>query len=347
MMKTFTVGLLHFNEGFGLELLERINETKAWENPPAESIKLVGERIWIREAPMDLRSKYDMIIDRGSHLLKHTMGIFMNFAFQGIYIMNHPLSFHYFIANKDVGYTIADSLGVNVPLSYVLPPYTNHILEEDGVVDHRVVKWDEIIERVGYPCYIKPAEGRGGYDVHQVTTKRELLSCYNASGSKVMTIQKAVSSPYDWHVRCLCIGRKIIPIKYIFRPKDGSSYIYAQDFLTPEQGRKIVDSAKVINQAFGYEMNSVEFILDHDGEPWAIDFNNPIPDARKDVLGEIYYNDYLSAMLARIWEVARSNKHSPFLPDLNIYANIARMNLTKAQKFAKALEVANRYYNEA
>ena len=33
----------------------------------------------------------------------------------------------------------------------------------------------------------------------------------------IMTVQKMVDTETEWHVRCICVGKKIIPIKYIFR----------------------------------------------------------------------------------------------------------------------------------
>ena len=66
-----------------------------------------------------------------------------------------------------------------------------------------------------------------------------------------------------------------------------SRYFFEEAFLSAETGRKVLDYAKVINRAFGYEMNPIEFIIDRQGEPWAIDFNNPVPDSRREVLGEV------------------------------------------------------------
>ncbi len=344
-IKKFSVGILHIKEQFALDLIERINALLPAKNKKGLLVKIEAEQLVFREASMDFRGKYDLIIDRGSHLLRHNIGIFMSLAFQGVYIINNPLSFHYFISNKDVGYSLAHSLGIHVPPSYVLPAHNRYLFEEETFIANHSLPWDIILGSTGLPCYIKPAEGRGGFDVYKVDNKKKLLIHYSESGNKVMTVQKAIESPYPWHIRCLCIGKKIIPIKYIFQINDQSKYIYDLDFLTCEQGQRVIDSSKIINRVFGYEMNSIEFILDKNGIPWAIDFNNPIPDAREKVLGEIYYKDYIEAIISRIKEIALSpDSRYTFLPELNPYAEIARMDIPREEKFTLALAKANEYY---
>ena len=200
------------------------------------------------------------------------------------------------------------------------------------------------MEKVKFPCIIKPAGGRAAIAVNKAHNMEELIHYYNESKEMIMTVQSIVESDNEWQIRCICVGRKIVPIKYIFRQMDGSEYIYDPDFLTPEQGKKVIESARIINRAFGYEMNSVEFIIDKDGEPWAIDFNNPIPDGRASVLGPIFYNDYQTAFVERAIEVAKYKPKYLFLPKLNEYSEIAQMKISKEEKFNLALEEANKYY---
>ena len=90
-------------------------------------------------------------------------------------------------------------------------------------------------------------------------------------------------------------------------------------------------------------MNSIEYIIDHEGKPWAIDFNNPVPDARREVLGEIFYEDYLSAMAELVYDV--TDRLIPdFLPDINSYVKIAQSDISEEEKFQKALSLASHYY---
>ena len=65
-----------------------------------------------------------------------------------------------------------------------------------------------------------------------------------------------------------------MPIEY--DPKE-RRYIVSHDHLSPELGERVIEDARKINRALGYDMNSVEFAI-KDGIPYAIDFMNPAPD---------------------------------------------------------------------
>jgi hypothetical protein len=299
----------------------------------------------IHELPFEIQETCNLIIDRASHAFPQAIGIFMVSAFHGIQIMNHPLSFHFFNANKDAAYSIASSLGVKVPKTRVLPPPPTPGITPVELERRRGFKWGIIEREIGFPCFIKPAEGRGAVGVKKVHNIEELFYHHQQSGGhKVITIQQEVKSKYDWQVRCLCIGRKIIPMKYIFRYHDMSEYISDPDFLPHETGKKIMESAQIINRVFGYDMNSVEFIIDENDQPWAIDFNNPVPDSRKEKLGALYYGDYISSMVELVKDKVREGSAAPFVPKLNQFAEIARLNISPEEKFNKALEAAESYY---
>ncbi|MBC7473532.1 MAG: hypothetical protein H7263_04520 [Candidatus Sericytochromatia bacterium] len=340
----FNIGLVHFGNQFGLDLEERLNQVAPFEDKNGDKVKIKAEHVEIHEIDLDYETSYDMIIDRGSHRFKQGIGILMTYAFKGIYVINNPLSFHFFIENKDVGYSIAKELGIKVPTTFILPPHTTPSLDGDDFRYHKIFEWDKMMEKVKFPCIIKPAGGRAAIAVNKADNMEELLYHYNESKEMIMTVQSIVESDNEWQIRCICVGRKIVPIKYIFRKMDGSEYIYDTEFLTPEQGKKVIESTRIINRAFGYEMNSVEFIIDKDGEPWAIDFNNPIPDGRASVLGPIFYNDYQDAFVQRAIEIATYKPKYLFLPKLNEYSEIAQMKISKEEKFNLALVEANKYY---
>jgi hypothetical protein len=256
------------------------------------------------------------------------------------------MSFHYFIDRKDVGFYIAHHLGIKVPATYILPLCRTPHFKEDDFCHHRYFEWDKIIESIGFPAILKPANGRGAMNVNQCNNKSELLHYYKQSGSELMTLQKKVDSPYEWQVRCICIGKTIMPCKYIFRTGDQSEYLEDTHFLSKEQERKIIDATRIINRCMGYEMNSVEFIIDQEGEPWAIDFNNPVPDGRHTALGEVWYQRYLAAMVQLVIDSVKSGEKSPFVPKINGFAKIARKDIPIEKKFEKALKLANEYYGD-
>jgi len=91
-------------------------------------------------------------------------------------------------------------------------------------------------------------------------------------------------------------------------------------------------------------MNSVEFMIDNNGTPWAIDFNNPVPDGRLRALGSVFFNDYQNAFIERVKEVVFNKPKYLFLPNLNNYSEIAQMDISKKEKFELAVKEANKYY---
>ncbi len=340
----FHIGLVYFTEAFGDALLEQINAAPAVVNRKGESVELVAEHMEITEFDIDYESHYSLVIDRGSHRLEIARGVLMSHAFRGVHVINNPLSFHYFIAHKDVGYSVVRRLGVRVPPTYVLPPHSSPGLEGGDFRFHREFQWEKMMSKVGFPCYLKPAEGRAAFGVSKCRDMQDLLEAYNTSGNQSMTVQASIESPHEWHLRCLCVGREIVVMKYIFRPQDRSEYLPDGDFLSAQQLREVVESCRIINRTFGYEMNSVEFVLDTQGHPWAIDFNNPVPDGRPEELGEVFFEDYLGALTRRAAELARGGGVSLFLPDLNAFSAIARLDIDESTRRAKALAQANLFY---
>ncbi len=340
----YHVGLLYFTEALGDALLESINAAPRVAKPDGGEIELVAQHMEITEFDIDHQSRYSLIIDRASHRLEIARGVLMSHAFRGVHVINNPLSFHYFIAHKDVGYSIVRRLGVRVPATFTLPPHSSPRLERGDFRFHRHFQWEKMMSKVGFPCYLKPAEGRAAEGVSLCENMQELLEAYDASGDRSMTVQAAVAGPHKWHLRCLCVGREIIVMKYIFRPGDRSEYLPDKSFLTPNQGREVIDSCRIINRAFGYEMNSVEFVIDDKGKAWAIDFNNPVPDGRPGELGEMFFEDYVGALSRRAAELALSPVRSLFLPDLNAFSAIAQLDIDEDTRRDRALEQANRFY---
>jgi hypothetical protein len=141
---------------------------------------------------------------------------------------------------------------------------------------------------------LKPADGGGWKDVTVVKTPAELLRAYDASGQNVMTLQEFID--FDNYIRCICVGKdRILPIQY--DPKQigptglrGRYILHEDESWLPEEllDRVLGDSVK-INQALGYDMNSVEFAI-RDGVPYAIDFTNPAPDMHIEHLGQRYFD---------------------------------------------------------
>jgi len=94
-------------------------------------------------------------------------------------------------------------------------------------------------------------------------------------------------------VRCFTFGKNdITPVRY--DPKE-RRYLIEHEYLSKDLGARIVKDAQTINQALGYEMNTVEFAI-KDGIPYAIDFLNPAPDMERDRITEFYFEHVVEKM---------------------------------------------------
>ncbi|PKK89940.1 MAG: hypothetical protein CVV64_11440 [Candidatus Wallbacteria bacterium HGW-Wallbacteria-1] len=347
--KVFTVGVIGYGleREFGEDLIEGINWCEAVENPEGETVKLQAFPVPISEVYYRDRPPWDMVIDRSSYLYPFALGMFFHHLYQGVYFVNNPLTFEFWINHKFLTYSMINSLGIPVPETYLLPPHSQDGLSQDDIVHHKPFDWKRIEKDLKFPMVMKPNPGREANNVHFVHNMEELWRTYNGTGKEIMTLQQLVKTPDSWFVRCICVGRKIIPIKYKFGFNDMSSYIFEENFLEPEIGRKIIEYSKIINRALGLEMNSIEFMIDSSGTPWAIDFDNPVPDGRRSALGDIYYKDYQSALVQLVADVVRTGRKMEFMPsEVNKFNEIARSEAPVEEKFRKALELAELYYRD-
>ena len=106
-----------------------------------------------------------------------------------------------------------------------------------------------------------------------------------------MTLQEFIN--FDKYVRCFTFGKMdILPVHY--DPKD-RKYLVDHNYLSAELGERVVRDAQTINQALGYEMNTIEFAI-QDGVPYAIDFLNPAPDFERDRITEFYFEQVVDKM---------------------------------------------------
>jgi len=124
-----------------------------------------------------------------------------------------------------------------------------------------------------------------------VNNEEELLQAYDQTSPYCMTLQEFID--FEQYVRCFTFGKTdILPVAY--DPKE-RRYLVEHNYLKPELGTRIVKDAQTINQALGYEMNTIEFAV-KDGVPYAIDFLNPAPDFERDRITEFYFEHVVEKM---------------------------------------------------
>src|SRR4029453_7106043 len=153
------------------------------------------------------------------------------------------------------------------------------------------IEWDALLDYVGRPAILKPYSGGGWKHVYKVENRDELIAAYDNTAPYAMTLQQFVR--FDQYVRCFTFGKSdITPVAY-----DPHQRRYPVDHsaLDAELGARIVKDAQTINQALGYEMNTIEFGV-QDGVPYAIDFLNPAPDFERDRITPHYFDLVLDLM---------------------------------------------------
>jgi hypothetical protein len=78
-------------------------------------------------------------------------------------------------------------------------------------------------------------------------------------------------------------------------------------YLAKDVAQKVVDGSWALNEALGYDMNSVEFAI-KDGVPYAIDFTNPAPDMDYWSITEHYFKIVVEEMAKFTVKCVRENR---------------------------------------
>ena len=287
--------LVGMENTFPPALIEKINGMGA--GVTAEYVKIGGVK-------MGESTPYRLIFDRISHEIPFYRSYLKNAMLNGAIIVNNP--FWWSSDEKFFGYSLATKLGLTVPKTILLPQKSY----KQGVTDASLrnlefpIDWDGVIEHVGMPAILKPHDGGGWKDVYKVNSKEELWECYDRTGTLAMTLQEFID--FTDYVRCYCVGRKEVLVMP-YDPKN-RRYLPQEDLTIPRELKdRIVRDTILINEALGYDLNTVEFAI-KDGVPYAIDFTNPAPDADIWSVTEPYFNWITDAVARMLVDYAVNNK---------------------------------------
>jgi hypothetical protein len=267
---------------FGMEntfpgaLVERINGF----NMPEVS----AEFVQLGAVKMAEPSRYAVIVDRISHDVPFYRAWLKNCALDGAYIINNP--FWWSADDKFFNYALAAKLGVAIPRTVILP----HKEHPPGTTERSMrnlqypLDWPAVFDYVGFPAFLKPFDGGGWRDVYKVHSREEFFVAYDQTRTLCMTLQTAVN--FTEYFRCYVVGQEDVHIM----PYDPRAPFHERYIKHPPQyDRKLLDrvehDARVLCQALGYDLNTVEFAVE-DGVPYAIDFMNPAPDADLHSVGQ-------------------------------------------------------------
>lgn len=285
--------LVGMENTFPPALIEKINSMNA--GVTAEYLKTGGVRA-------EDGSEYRLIFDRISHEIPYYRGMLKHAVLNGTIVINNP--FWWSADDKFFNYSLAARLGVAVPKTVLLPQkdYIKGVTNDSLRNLEFPIKWQEIMDYVGSPAWLKPFDGGGWKNVYKVHSVEELLAAYNETGTLCMTLQEGIE--FDEYVRCYCVGRKEVLVM-IYDPANRRYVPRLERELPIELEERIRQDAIILCEALGYDLNTVEFAV-RDGIPYAIDFMNPAPDADIHSVTEPYFNWILDAMARLLVDYAKN-----------------------------------------
>jgi len=274
MMKKIGI-LVGREQTFPPALIQEINGRGA--DVEAEYIKLGDIR-------MAEKCEYDVIIDRISHDIPFYRSFLKTAVLSGTKVINNP--FWWTADDKFFNYSIATYLGIAIPKTVLLPQkdYKEGVVSESLRNLKYPLDWQEIVDYIGFPAFIKPYDGGGWRGVSRVNNFAELMEKYDASGTDRMVLQEYI--PFDHYVRSYCVGKKEVnPMPY---DPVAHRYLVVDNYLDPATDERVRRETTLINEALGYDINTVEFAV-LDGIPYAIDYMNPAPDADWWSVGSVHF----------------------------------------------------------
>lgn len=293
-----SVGIISGQEVFTTALLAELNSRPGVK---AE---------WVSLGPVSLEEKcpYDVIIDRLSHCYEFYQAYLKRAALSGTYVINNP--FRFLCDDKFFNYGLAERLGIPVPKTVLLPAreYDDRVLNREDLHNLREeFDWESVIEVVGLPAILKPFDGYGWREVYRIESIEQLVKVYDESMMDVMMLQELID--FEHYVRCFVVGAEaVLPTRY---DPTARKYIVDHEHLSPSLGEQIVSSCRTLCRALSYDLNTVEFAI-RDGVPYAIDFMNPVPEAKPDVITPVYFAWLVNHLCNFVERVAHEGRSTPY-----------------------------------
>lgn len=271
------IGILFGQENtFPQAFIERVNEK--------EGKDIVAKAVSIDMVRQAKPTDYAVIIDRISQDVPFYRAYLKNAALTGTAVINNP--FWWSADEKFFNSALAETIGVPVPKTVILPSHERPADTSDQSFRNLAfpIDWDSIFEYIGFPAFMKPHSGGGWKNVYKVESPDELMARHAETGQLVMLLQEEIQ--FKEYFRCYCLGGKNVHImSYNPRNPHHERYVKDEENLDKKLLKTVEEYTIKLNQALGYDFNTVEFAV-RDGVPYAIDFCNPAPDADVNSVGE-------------------------------------------------------------
>jgi glutathione synthase/RimK-type ligase-like ATP-grasp enzyme len=174
-----------------------------------DGVKHTVKSVRVTIEPFNLRDKpkHQLVIDRLAYWYYHPREWLKKIALMDdVYLLNSPFTFQ--SMEKHAAYCAMLRLGLKVPET-VLVPYKNPLENSRWAYTasryNQSFDLDETAAKIGYPLFMKPYDGGAWVGVTMIRNAEELQRAYDASGQRLMHLQKAVAG-YDVFARSLSIG---------------------------------------------------------------------------------------------------------------------------------------------
>lgn len=246
--------------------------------------RVVAEPVRIGPLRQENPSGYDVILDRISHEVPFFRTYLKSAAVMGTQVVNNP--FWWGTDDKFLNNVIARAAGVAVPKTALLPhkmhpPNTG--AESFSNLDYPV-DWEGVFTYLGFPIFMKPADGGGWRDVYKVNNPAEFFGAYDQTHTLSMMAQEAIE--FTEYFRCYVLGRERVRVMQ-YDPRQPFERRYVRDAppVPASLLARVENDCLTLCRELGYDFNTVEFAV-RDGVPYAIDFMNPAPDCDSFSVGE-------------------------------------------------------------
>lgn len=238
--------------------------------------RVTAEPVQVGAIRQDQRPPYDLIVDRISHEVPFYRTYLKTAAAQGVQVVNNP--FWWSADDKFLDNVIARAAGVAVPKTVLLPHKSHPPNTTDQSFSNLAwpLDWEGVFAHLGFPIFMKPADGGGWRDVYKVNDPAEFFQAYDRTGTSCMMAQEAIE--FTDYYRCYVLGReRVRMMRYDPKAPPERRYVLDAPPADPALLARVERDALALCRALGYDFNTVEFAV-RDGVPLAIDFMNPAPD---------------------------------------------------------------------
>jgi hypothetical protein len=305
-----------------------------------DTLEFEVERVKIEPFSLRQPCRYDVVIDRLTHWYYPSREwIKKAVVMDGLYVFNNPWSIQ--SMEKHTSYCAMMRLGLPVPETWLVPPKSYELTPDlEATLRNYAHLFDlgQIGDALGYPVFMKPYDGGAWVGVSQARNKAELHAAYDASGTRVMHVQKAVL-PHELFVRCIGLGPQLHPVKYDPDAPLHDRYRMDTDFLDAEQTSILEDMTLTINSFFGWDFNSCEALL-QDGNWYPIDFANACPDSQ---VTSLHFHFPWLVMANVRWSIfcAATGRQMRMNPHWRPYLEIADLDLPFREKLRRYAAIAH------